>query len=101
MQNIISANNESSLFCFSNKFFKYFIVGIINYILQNTRMDLEEIPNLHSTQRRTTNSDDKQQTTNPNTCISLNKYLEQLVWIFIPRSEVLQFHLYVVMLMPI
>ena len=63
-------------------------------------MEREEIPNLHSTQPATTNSDDKKQTTNPNTCISLNKYLEQLVWTFIPRSEVLQFHLYVVVLMP-
>ena len=62
-------------------------------------MEREEIPNFISTQRGTTNSDDKQQTANPNTCISLNKYLEQLLWIFIPRSELLQFQLYVVVLM--
>ena len=62
-------------------------------------MEPEEIPNFISTQRGTTNSDDKQQTANPNTCISLNKYLEQLLWIFIPRSELLQFQLYVVVLM--
>ena len=57
-------------------------------------MERHEIPNLHSAQQGTTTSDDKQQTTNSNTCISLKEYLEQLVWIFISCSEVLKFQLY-------
>ena len=81
-----------------NVFLIDWIVGIINSILPNPLDKPEwsvkrypifiphsEVPPLQITSR-------KQVSEIP--CISLNEYFEQLVWIFIPRSEVLEFQLY-------